>query len=119
MKYLLIIALGFINFNAFSQETITAAQAKDFIGKEVFLVEKVAGIRLFKNLTGDLLLLNIDKTYPNNEITVSINRETLVKGKFTETELLNKNIKVKGTITIYKEKPEIKLQNEADLTIVE
>jgi DNA/RNA endonuclease YhcR with UshA esterase domain len=117
MRNTLIIIITFICFNAFSQENISASQAKDFVGKEVILTGKVAGSRLFTRATGNMLLLNIDKTYPNNEITVLIEGEVLAKTKLTEADLQGKSIKVKGIVTIFKDKPEIKLQNEADLTI--
>jgi DNA/RNA endonuclease YhcR with UshA esterase domain len=118
MRNILTIIITFLCFNAFSQEAITASQAKDFVGKEVILTGKVAGARLFKNSSGDLLLLNIDKPFPANEITIAIQSEILAKTKLTEVDVLNKIIKVKGVVSIYKDKPEIKLQNEADLTIL-
>ncbi len=119
MKKIFLIAFICMSFAAFSQETITASQAKDFVGKEVFLTGKVAGSRLFQRTTGDMLLLNIDKPHPSNDITVVIEGEVISKGKFTEAALQGKSIKVKGIVSIYKEKPQIKLENEANLTIVE
>ncbi len=119
MKKIFLIAFICMSFAAFSQETITASQAKDFVGKEVFLTGKVAGSRLFQRPTGDMLLLNIDKPHPSNDITVVIEGEVISKGKFTEAALQGKSIKVKGIVSIYKEKPQIKLENEANLTIVE
>lgn len=119
MKKIFLIAFICMSLAAFSQETITASQAKDFVGKEVFLTGKVAGSRLFQRPTGDMLLLNIDKPHPSNDITVVIEGEVISKGKFTEAALQGKSIKVKGIVSIYKEKPQIKLENEANLTIVE
>lgn len=119
MRNTLIIVISLICFNAFSQETITATQAKDFVGKEVFLVGKVAGARLFTRPTGNMLLLNIDKPHPENDITVVIEGEVLTKINFTEADLKDKSIKVKGMISIFKEKPQIKLENEVNLTIVQ
>jgi hypothetical protein len=117
MRSLFIISIIFLSFNAFSQETITASQAKDFVGKEVFLTGKVAGSRLFQRPTGDMLLLNIDKPHPENEITVVIEANVLSKGKFTEESLKGKQVQVKGVVSIFKEKPQIILENEANLTI--
>lgn len=119
MKKLFLILFVCIGFSAFSQETITASQAKDFVGKEVFLTGKVAGSRLFQRPTGDMLLLNIDKPHPSNDITVVIEGEIISKGKFSEASLQGKSVKVKGIVSVFKEKPQIKLENEANLTIVE
>ncbi|MDZ7936274.1 MAG: hypothetical protein U5M51_15185 [Emticicia sp.] len=119
MKNLFLALFVCIGFSAFSQETITASQAKDFVGKEVSLTGKVAGARLFQRPTGDMLLLNIDKPHPSNDITVVIEGEVISKGKFTEAALMGKTIKVKGIVSIYKEKPQIKLENEANLIVIE
>ena len=119
MKNLFLILFVCFSFTAFSQETITASQAKDYIGKEVVLIGKVAGSRLFQRPTGDMLLLNIDKPHPNNDITVVIEGEVISKGKFTEETLQGKSIKVKGIISVFKEKSQIKLENDANLIIVE
>ena len=119
MKKLLFLLFICRGFNAFAQETITASQAKDFVGKEVILTGKVAGSRLFQRQTGDMLLLNIDKPHPSNEVTIVVEGEVLSKGKFTEAALQDKNIKVKGIVSIYKEKPQIKLDNEANLTVIQ
>ncbi len=119
MKNLFLVLFVCIGFSAFSQETITASQAKDFVGKEVFLTGKVAGSRLFQRPTGDMLLLNIDKPHPSNDITVVVEGEVISKGKFSEATLQGKSIKVKGIVSIYKEKPQIKLESEANLTIIE
>lgn len=119
MKKILSVLFVCIGFTSFSQETITASQAKDFVGKEVFLTGKVAGARLFQRPTGDMLLLNIDKPHPSNDITVVIEGKIISKGKFSETTLQGKSIKVKGVVSIFKEKPQIKVENEANLTIIE
>ncbi|WP_064197782.1 MULTISPECIES: hypothetical protein [Emticicia] len=119
MKNLFLVLFVCIGFSAFSQETITASQAKDFVGKEVFLTGKVAGSRLFQRPMGDMLLLNIDKPHPSNDITVVVEGEVISKGKFSEATLQGKSIKVKGIVSIYKEKPQIKLESEANLTIIE
>jgi hypothetical protein len=119
MKNLFLIIFVCIGLSVFSQESITASQAKDFVGKEVFLTGKVAGARLFQRPTGDMLLLNIDKPHPSNDVTVVIEGEVISKGKFSETALHGKSIKVKGIVSIFKEKPQIKVENEVNLMIIE
>ena len=119
MRNLLTLIISLVCFNAFSQETITVAQAKDFVGKEVFLTGKVAGTKPMTSKVGNpLLLLDIDKVYPDNEMTIVIFHEVLEKGKFTEATLQNKSVKVKGIISMYKERLEIIVRDEADLMIL-
>ena len=119
MQNLFITLISFICFNAFSQETITATQAKDFVGKEVILVGKVVGTKPMTTKIGDpLLLLDIDKAYPDNNLTVVIFNQILSKLKFNEGDLRNKSIKAKGFVSNYKEKLQIIIKNEADLMIL-
>lgn len=109
-----------IGFNTFSQETVTSSQVKDYIGKEVFLVGKVAGSKqMISKSEQSILFINIDKDYPDNEIVIVVFSEVLSRLKFTETTLSGKTIKVKGKVGIFKEKPQIILANEANLTIIE
>lgn len=118
MKKLLFVLFVCICFTAFSQETITTSQAKDCIGKEVFLVGKVAGLKqMISKSDQPILFINIDKDYPDNEIVIVVFSEVLSKLKFAETTLSGKTIKVKGKVGIFKEKPQIILENEANLTI--
>jgi DNA/RNA endonuclease YhcR with UshA esterase domain len=118
MKTLFLILFICFGFTAFSQETIISSQAKDFIGKEVFLIGKVAGSKqLISKAEQPILFINIDKEYPDNDIVIVVFSETLSKLKFTETDLLGKTIKVKGKVKVFKEKPEIILENEVNLTI--
>lgn len=118
MKNLLLILLVCIGFTAFSQENITSSQVKDYIGKEVFLVGKVAGSKqLISKSDQPILFINIDKEYPDNEIVIVVFSEVLSKLKLTETTLSGKTIKVKGKVGVFKEKPQIILENEANLTI--
>ncbi len=119
MRNTLIIIISLICFNAFSQETITAAQAKDFVGKEVILQGKVAGTKQLTTKAGDpLLRININKDYPEQDISIVIFNDVLSKVKFTEADLSGKSIQVQGQVLMYKEKPQIVLKNEVDLTIL-
>jgi hypothetical protein len=118
MQKLLIIFITLICFKAFSQETITSSQAKDFVGKEVFLTGKVAGTKLLSTKAGEpMMLVDIDKHYPENDVKVVIYSEIISKLKFTEADLQGKTVKVKGKVGIFKEKPQIILENEASLVI--
>lgn len=118
MRSLFFISILFLSFKSFSQETITSSQAKDFVGKEVFLTGKVAGTKkVIGKSEKPVLFLNIDKEYPENEIVVVIFSDVLSQLKFTEVDLREKTIKVKGKVGIFKEKPQIILENEASLVI--
>jgi hypothetical protein len=86
---------------SFSQDTITTARAKEFIGKEVWVKGTVAAI---KEATPEnhVVYINVDKAFPNNVFTVVINTKYLQRLKLNLATAKGKNIFVKGTITIDK-----------------
>lgn len=118
MKKLLLVLFVFIGFTAFSQETITSTQVKNFVGKEVILIGKVMGAKQTMTKAGEpMLLIDLDKAYPENDCRIIIFSEIISRTKFNETTFLGKTIKIKGKVGIFKEKPQIILENEANLTI--
>jgi len=74
MKALLIIISIFLSLNSFAQsDTITAATAKNYIGKEVVLKGILKGVKPYSDRNGkDILFLDIDESYPNSEIGVTV-----------------------------------------------
>ncbi|MDZ7936275.1 MAG: hypothetical protein U5M51_15190 [Emticicia sp.] len=118
MKKLLLVLFVFIGFTAFSQETITSTQAKDFVGKEVVLVGKVVGAKQTMSKAGEpVLFINIDKNYPENDFVIVVFSDVISRTKYNETTFLEKIIRVKGKVGVFKEKSQIILENEANLTI--
>ena len=88
------------SFSVFSQDTITATQAKDFIGKEVVLKGKIASIKM----AGDgrsTNYINVDFAYPNAIFTVVIPNFALDKLVFKIEESVGKQIIVKGKVQVY------------------
>lgn len=120
MKTILFITtiLVFVASLAFSQvETITTAQAKDFINKEVILTGKVVATRVVNDRNGkQIMFINLDEKYPNNPVDVVIFNEVFEKMKLVEGEILNKTVKIKGFLSTYKEKPQMIIQSEESLS---
>jgi hypothetical protein len=104
MKNLTLAVLLLFSINCFSQDTITTAKVKEYMDKEVCVLGKVVSFKLategkFTNY------INIDKPYPESIFTVVITNSYLEKLNIKIEDLKDKDIYVKGKITIYKNDP--------------
>lgn len=83
-------------------KTISTEEVKDYIGKNVIVKGYVADVAIREKVA----YLNFDKKYPKNTFSAVIFSE-----KFSEVGDLNvyknKNVEVKGTVSTYKDKPQI------------
>ena len=104
MKNLTLAVLLLFSINCFSQDTITTAKVKEYMDKEVCVLGKVVSFKLasegkFTNY------INIDQPYPESVFTVVITNNYLEKLNIKIEDLKDKDIYVKGKITIYKNDP--------------
>ena len=93
--------------------TIGAAQATNWIGKQVVVTGIVAQVSVRPSLT----FLNFDKRYPSNLFTAVIrNRNT---NQFEDLSALRgKAVSVKGEIKDYQGRPEIELVRKSQLQLL-
>lgn len=90
--------------------TIDVTKSKDNAGKLVYTCGKVYGTKVLSN---GLILLNVGAAYPDSPLTIAIHPESLKNFDFKPEEYYNeKNICVSGTIQMYKDKPEIIVNNQ-------
>ena len=104
MKNIIICTLLIYSFLGYSQDTITSSQAKDFIGKEVFLKGKIASIKMAGE-GKSTNYINVDAAYPNAVFTVVIPNRALDALNFKLEESIGKQIVVKGKIQVYDKDP--------------
>jgi len=92
---------------------IGAAQAEDFIGKQVTVTGVVSQVSFRPGLT----FLNFGKPFPNNSFTALVrDRNT---NQFDDlSELKGKAVSVKGKIIDFKGKPEIELTTKSQLKLL-
>lgn len=92
---------------------IGAAQAEDYIGKQVTVTGVVAQVSSRPGLT----FLNFGKAFPNNTFTAIVrDRNT---NQFDDLSgLKGKAVAVKGRIIEYKDKPEIELTTKSQLRLL-
>lgn len=88
-------------------DTITAYQAKDYIGKTVWLKMYVAEFHKGHHDSPDYL--NLEAKYPKNPLRIAVFDEIAFKQKFgyTPADLAGKTVICEAKITQYKGNPQI------------
>lgn len=114
-KITLILTLLFFSIGANAQKMVTSAELKDNIGQEVILKGKFINFKSYTARSGkNYIFIDIDKKYPETDISVTVFEEAIPNFKFTSSDL-EKTIYVKGTVSIYKEKPQIAVNDMAQM----
>ncbi len=106
MKYIMTLCfVVLLACGASAQTTLVAlsksSDAVNYVGKEVSITDVVAG---FKATNDGKKLLDIGAKYPNQSLTVVIEGKDVT---LNPADLVGKKVYVKGTVTMYKDKPEI------------
>jgi DNA/RNA endonuclease YhcR with UshA esterase domain len=115
MKNLLILVFAlFLQNIAFGQtDTIKAENAKNFINKKVVLQGKLMGVKEHVDRKGDtILFLDIDDTFPNTQIGVTVFKSALEILKISKADI-GKSIAISGEVVMYKEKPSLTVSDAA------
>lgn len=96
-----------------TEKKYSTSEAKDHINEEAVVTGYVADVVVRDRVS----YLNFDKKYPKNTFTGVVFEE-----KFEEVGGLeiykNKNIEIKGKITLYKEKPQIIITSKNQIRIL-
>jgi endonuclease G len=105
----------FIRYDA---DHIPAPQALYFINKECNVCGKVVGTRYNKNTETGITYLNFDKPYPDSPFTVVIFGKDRINFSYEpEVYLKNKVICVRGKVQLYKGKPQIVADRQAQVSL--
>ena len=108
MKPLLLLFFCLFCSPIFAQvDTVSAASAKNFIGKEVVLKGILKGIKPYSDRNGkDILFLDIDDVYPNTEIGVTVFPDAMPEIKITKEDI-GRTVLITGIVQDYKGKPSL------------
>lgn len=104
MKKIVLFLLFIFTANSFSQETISADKAKEYLEKVVFVEGKAVSYKLAPE-GKSINYINVDKKFPENIFTVIVTNDWLPKLNIKIQDLLNKTIIIKGKISVYKNDP--------------
>lgn len=99
--------------------SITAEQAKDFVGQEKTVCGTIASTRFAASSRGRPTFLNMDKPYPRHIFTIVI--WGTYRERFGEPEktLKDKKICVTGKIETYEGKPQIVVTDPSQVKVQE
>ena len=108
MKPIIYSIIFLFSLNTFAQsDTITAATAKKYIGKEVVLKGILKGVKPYSDRNGkDILFLDIDESYPNSEIGVTVFPDAVPEVKITKEDI-GRTVYISGIVQDYKGKPSL------------
>lgn len=110
-----ILNAAFIRYDA---DHIPTAQAIYFINKECNVCGKVVGTRYNKNTETGITYLNFDKPYPDSPFTVVIFGKDRINFTYEpEVYLKDKVICVRGKVQLFKGKPQIVADRQAQVTL--
>lgn len=117
MRILIIILGIFITTISNAQTPINPGEAGKHIGDSVTVCAKVAGMRYFENSRNQPTFLNMGADFPNQQVTVVIWGD--VRKQFTGNidDLKGKEICITGRISLYKERPQIIINQPADIKL--
>ena len=111
----LFVAVCITTAKTFAQ-TIPTDSVENYIGKTVKVCDKVYGTHVSKG-EKKTTSLNLGADFPNQKLTVVIFESDLPKFSYTPALLLkDKNVCVTGKLMTYKGKPEIIVNDPANLT---
>ena len=90
-----------------AQQRLTTAESKAHVGEHATVCGSVAGVHQAIRGKGQPTFINLDKPYPNQIFTILIWGSELPKFGNPEQAYPHKQVCVTGTITVFKELPEI------------
>ena len=94
-------------------ETISAADAMNYIGKKVMVCSEVYGVKRLSSVS----FLDLGANYPDNPLTIVVFSRDMEKFTSGLEIYDHKGICVKGTIKEYKGKPEIIISSPQEITV--
>jgi len=102
---------------AFSQQPpqpISIDSIQNYLGKYVVIVGKVSGVKEMDKIS----YINLDGAFPNQKLTLVVFVGDRKKFKIDLKNFEGEQVKVTGNITLFKGKPQIKLESEDQIMIV-
>jgi hypothetical protein len=115
-KLFVIVFLLFGNYCFAQSDTLKAAQAKEFIGKEIIVKDVIAGARLFDKPDKKTFLINLADKYPNTPLTIVLYDEAYL-GLTPKENIDGKSIIVKGIVTVFNDKIQIVISDLKNISI--
>jgi hypothetical protein len=117
-KTLIIILCCVATLHASAQQKITLAEVNKHIGDSVTVCGKIYGGKFLDAAKNQPTFLNMGAAYPDQLLTIVIWGSTRKSFPYKpEEQLKGKQVCVTGKIDLFKEKPQIMVQQDAQLQI--
>ncbi len=116
-SFLLQVSLLFIPLFSLAQTEIKLEDVSKHIGDSVVITGKIYSGRYLHNSKGAPTLLNMGDMFPNQLLTLVVwgsDRKNF--SNLPEIFYINKNVRVSGKVTLFKEKPQLVLYSEKQIT---
>jgi hypothetical protein len=105
---------------AFSQQEIKIEDISKHVGDSIKVCTKIYGGIYLDRSKGTPTLLNAGSSYPTNPLTIVIWADARKDFKNKPEEFYkDKQVCITGTVTLYREKPQIVVQGENQLMVQE
>lgn len=121
MKHLcILVVVLFTTLLAQGQTKIKLEEVGQHIGDSVQVCGKIYGGRLLPGATGRPTLLNMGALYPNQLLTVVVwGKDRMSFDYAPDRELIGKEVCLTGKIELHKDKPQLVLYRQEQVTIQE
>lgn len=117
-KNILLVITLFISFFAHAQQQIKIEELNKHIGDSVTVCTKIYGGIYLDKSSEKITLLNAGGVYPNAPLTLLIKANTRKQFKEApESYFKNKNVCISGKLILYKEKPEIIINDAKQIEV--
>ena len=100
-----------------AQSSSSASEAKNYVGKNATVCGEVASTHYAASSRGAPTFINLDKSYPHEIFTLLIWGSDRPKFGNPEDEYRGKHICVTGTISLYREVPEVVAHEPAQISV--
>jgi hypothetical protein len=104
---------------AHAADSITTAQAKDFVGKTATVCGVVASATYIQKGKDQPTLLNLDQAYPKQIFTVVILGKDRKKFGRPEKDFAKKKLCATGAVTAFKDLPQIVVSDPKQIALVD
>ena len=116
-KTLFVLAIMLVSGHSYAQQ-IKPEEAKNHIGDSLTVCGSVDGGKYLENANRQPTLLDMGGSYPNQALTLLIWGDNRSRFSYKPEEALRgKEVCVTGKIILYKDKPEIILDSEAQVKV--
>jgi hypothetical protein len=116
-KTLFVLAIMLVSGHSYAQQ-IKPEEAKNHIGDSLTVCGSVDGGKYLENANRQPTLLDMGGSYPNQALTLLIWGDNRSRFSYKpEEDLRGKEVCVTGKIILYKDKPEIILDSEAQVKV--